>query len=65
VECHLGDTGDHERIQETAQHREHDDPQYRRTELADEHSHHFTPKALMMMSMSLIPMKGMMMPPMP
>ena len=36
-----------------------------RAELADERSHHFTPRALMTMSMSLMPMNGTMMPPTP
>ena len=65
VEGHLGDAGDDERVDEAAQHGEHEHAEHGRRELADECTHHFTPRALMMMSMSLMPTNGAMMPPTP
>src|SRR5262249_60595236 len=65
VEGDLGHTGHDERVGQAADHREDDDPEDRRPELTGEGTHHFTPRALMTTSMSLMPMKGTMIPPMP
>ena len=65
MERHLGDAGHDERVDEPAEHGEHDDGDDGRRQLAHEASHHFTPRALMMMSMSLMPMNGAMIPPTP
>ena len=65
VEGHLGDAGDDERVDEPAQDGEHEHAEHGRGELADEATHHFTPRALMTMSMSLMPMNGAMIPPTP
>ena len=65
VEGHLGDAGDDERVDDPAQDREGEHAEHGRGELADESTHHFTPRALMMMSMSLMPMNGAMIPPTP
>ena len=62
VERDLADAGDDQRVDQAEEHGEDHHRDERGNELA---SHHFTPRAVTTMSMSLMPMNGAITPPAP